>query len=67
MSLVSAIMTATSTQCTYREDGGPDGSVTYRDYGSPSALHVQAYPVCYYACRYSVGVGRQAVKKVRWV
>ena len=34
LSLASAIMTATSTQCTYREDGSPDGTVSYSDYGS---------------------------------
>ncbi|AQK48842.1 hypothetical protein ZEAMMB73_Zm00001d048761 [Zea mays] len=34
LSLASAIMTATSTQCLYREDGSPDGTISYSDYGS---------------------------------
>ncbi|XP_066334581.1 CASP-like protein 1U1 [Miscanthus floridulus] len=34
LSLASAIMTATSTQCMYLEDGSPNGTVSYSDYGS---------------------------------
>ncbi|RCV18960.1 hypothetical protein SETIT_3G345200v2 [Setaria italica] len=34
LSLTSAIMTAASTRCVYRNDGSPAGSVSYSDYGS---------------------------------
>ncbi|KAJ1254958.1 hypothetical protein BS78_K304700 [Paspalum vaginatum] len=34
LSLASAIMTAASTQCVYRDDGVPAGTVSYTDYGA---------------------------------
>ncbi|RCV18959.1 hypothetical protein SETIT_3G345100v2 [Setaria italica] len=34
LSLASAIMTAASTQCVYRDDGVPAGTVSYGDYAS---------------------------------
>lgn len=34
LSLASAIMTAASTQCVYRDTGVPAGTVSYADYNS---------------------------------